>query len=91
LGIFSYILCREIGKKSFDDDFSLVGCNTVWSIPKFSCHLLYAGFLLGLFFNPEDGGDVFDQNIGQQTTQHISDHCENFNPCKSSGDLYVNV
>jgi hypothetical protein len=24
----------------------------------------YAGFLLGLFFDPEDGGDMFLQNIG---------------------------
>jgi hypothetical protein len=24
----------------------------------------HTGFLLGLFFNPEDGGDVFLQNIG---------------------------
>jgi hypothetical protein len=26
--------------------------------------LLIAGFLLGLFFDPEDGGNVFLQNIG---------------------------
>jgi hypothetical protein len=24
-----------------------------------ACYLLHAGFLLGLFFNPEDGGDMF--------------------------------
>jgi hypothetical protein len=24
-----------------------------------ACYLLYAGFLLGLFFDPEDGGDMF--------------------------------
>jgi hypothetical protein len=24
----------------------------------------HAGFLLGLFFNPEDEGDIFLQNIG---------------------------
>jgi hypothetical protein len=24
-----------------------------------SCYLLHAGFLLGLFFYPEDGGDMF--------------------------------
>jgi hypothetical protein len=27
-------------------------------------YLLHAGFLLGLFFNPEDEGDTFLQNIG---------------------------
>jgi hypothetical protein len=25
----------------------------------FPCYLLYAGFLLGLLFNPEDGDDMF--------------------------------
>jgi hypothetical protein len=24
-----------------------------------ACYLLQAGFLLGLFFDPEDGGDMF--------------------------------
>jgi hypothetical protein len=27
------------------------------------CYLLYAGFLLGLFFSLEDGGDMLLQNI----------------------------
>jgi hypothetical protein len=29
-----------------------------------ACYLLHAGFLLGLFFDHEDGGDVFLQNVG---------------------------
>jgi hypothetical protein len=29
-----------------------------------ACHLLHAGFLLGLFFNPEDGGDLFLRSLG---------------------------
>jgi hypothetical protein len=29
-----------------------------------SCYLLHAGFLLGLFFDPEDAGDMFLRNIG---------------------------
>jgi hypothetical protein len=30
--------------------------------------LFHAGLLLGLFFNPEDGGDVFLQNGGLHST-----------------------
>jgi hypothetical protein len=30
----------------------------------YSCHLLQAGFFLGLFVNPEDGGDMFLRNVG---------------------------
>jgi hypothetical protein len=29
-----------------------------------SCYLLHAGFLLRLFFDPEDGGDIFLRNVG---------------------------
>jgi hypothetical protein len=29
------------------------------------CYLLYAGFLLSLFFITEDGGDMLLQNIGR--------------------------
>jgi hypothetical protein len=28
-------------------------------LPGSACYLLHAGFLLGLFFDPEDGGDMF--------------------------------
>jgi hypothetical protein len=34
------------------------------SKPSFACHLLHAGFLLGVFFNPEDGGNMFLSNVG---------------------------
>jgi hypothetical protein len=29
-----------------------------------ACRLFRAGFLLGLFFDPEDGGDIFFLNVG---------------------------
>jgi hypothetical protein len=27
------------------------------------CFLIHAGFLLGLLFNPEDGGEIFIRNV----------------------------
>jgi hypothetical protein len=33
-------------------------------LPDSPDHLLHVGFLLGLFFDPEDGGDMFLQNVG---------------------------
>jgi hypothetical protein len=32
------------------------------------CYLLLAGFLPGLFFDPEDGGYMFLQNVGWLST-----------------------
>jgi hypothetical protein len=52
-------------------EFYLLGYNAVQSVesqPTFrrstACYLLYAGFLLGLFFDLEDGGDMLLRNIG---------------------------
>jgi hypothetical protein len=35
-----------------------------WLHNKPACFLLHPGFLLGLLFSPEDGGDMFLQNFG---------------------------
>jgi hypothetical protein len=32
--------------------------------PACACYLIHAGFVLGLYFDSEDGGDMFLQNIG---------------------------
>jgi hypothetical protein len=34
--------------------------------------LLHAGFLLGILFNPEDGGDMFFRNVGWLSTDYIA-------------------
>jgi hypothetical protein len=31
---------------------------------EYLCYLFHAGFLLGLFFDSEDGGDMFLRNVG---------------------------
>jgi hypothetical protein len=33
-------------------------------IGRSTCHLFHAGIFLGLFFDPEDGGDMFLRNFG---------------------------
>jgi hypothetical protein len=35
-----------------------------------TCRLFHAGFLLGLFFDPEDEGDVFLRNVGRLSTDY---------------------
>jgi hypothetical protein len=45
-------------------DALLPSRKAAWSMQQSTaCHLLHAGFLLALFFDPEDGGDMFLQNI----------------------------
>jgi hypothetical protein len=34
--------------------------------------MLHAGFLLGVFFDPEDGGDMFLRNFGLLPTDYMA-------------------
>jgi hypothetical protein len=36
-----------------------------------ACCLLHAGIFLGLFFNPEDGSDMFLRNTGRLSTDYM--------------------
>jgi hypothetical protein len=38
----------------------------------FACCVLHAGFLLGLLFNPEDGGDMFLPDVGWLSTDYTA-------------------
>jgi hypothetical protein len=38
----------------------------------FACYLLLAGFLLGIFFDPEDRVDVFLVNVGWLLTDYTA-------------------
>jgi hypothetical protein len=53
------------------EEFCLLKYDTMYSVERQQtfetnsyCYLLHAGFLLGFFFNPEDKGDKFLQNVG---------------------------
>jgi hypothetical protein len=57
------------------DEFYLLGYNT----ESRACYLLHAGFLLYLFFNTKDEGDVFLWNFGRLSTDFICQKIEPFN------------
>jgi hypothetical protein len=56
----------KFGYIGFEDLTAVVMKNTIfWDITQSSaCHLLSRWFLLGLFSDPEDVGDVFLRNVG---------------------------
>jgi hypothetical protein len=68
-------------------EFCLLGCNALQSTESQQTYwkniskqetsvknvaMLHAGFLLGLIFDPEDGGDIFLQNIHSLSTVYTA-------------------
>jgi hypothetical protein len=43
------------------------------------CYLLHAGFLLGLFFDREDEGDMFHRNVGWLSTDYTALYPRRYN------------
>jgi hypothetical protein len=39
-----------------------------------TCYLLHAVILLGFFFDPEEGGDMFLKNVGSLSADYTSLH-----------------
>jgi hypothetical protein len=50
--------------------------SSFWQEYRSACYLLHAGVLLGLFFNPEGGGDMFFQNVGCLSMGYMSQKLE---------------
>jgi hypothetical protein len=62
------------------------------NLPFLACHLLTCWFLLELFFDPEDGGDMFLRNVGCNSTDYTASHptaVETSNPPFSCSSLRV--
>jgi hypothetical protein len=65
-GIGLLRLFRKEGVKMYTDAALIYLKSSVfWDITPCgsACYLLFASFLLGLFFDPEDGGDIFLRNV----------------------------
>jgi hypothetical protein len=45
---------------------------SILRVQSFACCLLQSGFLLGFFLDPEDGGDIFLQNVGWLSTDYTA-------------------
>jgi hypothetical protein len=59
------------------EEYCLLGYNAVWSVEsqpmlKQVASSFHAGFLLGLFLDPEDGGDMFLRNVGWLSSDYTA-------------------
>jgi hypothetical protein len=60
-------------------------------------YLFHAGFLLGLFFDCEDRGDMFLRKFGSLSTEHTehrplhNHNCEDLKSCKMSLEYRINL
>jgi hypothetical protein len=63
-------------KKSFDEEFCLMGYNIVYSgesQPTFRTPSLgLTSLLLGLLFDPKDTGDIFQRNVSLLSSEYTA-------------------
>jgi hypothetical protein len=60
LGLAFYGLLEVLINFFYSEEFNLLVYSAVQSV---ACFLIHAGFLLGLVFSHEDGGDMFLRNV----------------------------
>jgi hypothetical protein len=56
---------------SIVEEYHLLGCDAVWSVEMPPAYLLV---LAEIFFDPEDGGDMFFRNVGCISTDYTASH-----------------
>jgi hypothetical protein len=74
-----------IAKRTKLRDF--MKCNPE-KVHRSACKLLLAGYLLVLFFSPEDGGRTLPRNVGKLLPKYTSSHSTSEQSSQSNGFVF---